>query len=306
MKFKGSYVALITPFKENGELDEYKIRELVNYHIENGTSGIVPCGTTGEAPTLTFSEHEKVIKIVVEEVKGRIQVIAGAGSNNTNRAIELTKYAKELGADAALSTCPYYNKPSQRGLYEHYKKIAEEAKFPIMLYNVPSRTGVNIESETVAKLAEIPEIVAIKEATGSLEQMIKIQDLCGDKIEILSGEDHLILPMLSIGAKGVVSVVANIMPKEMSDLIASFLNKDFDKAYKLHTDLYDVSRNMFIEGNPVTVKTAMKILGKVNNDDVRLPLLPSEENTYKKLEKLFNEKSYLSFLKEESDEKVQY
>ena len=167
MKFKGSYVALITPFKENGELDEYKIRELVNYHIENGTSGIVPCGTTGEAPTLTFSEHEKVIKIVVEEVKGRIQVIAGAGSNNTNRAIELTKYAKELGADAALSTCPYYNKPSQRGLYEHYKKIAEEAKFPIMLYNVPSRTGVNIESETVAKLAEIPEIVAIKEATGS-------------------------------------------------------------------------------------------------------------------------------------------
>ena len=293
MKFKGSYVALITPFKENGELDEYKIRELVNYHIENGTSGIVPCGTTGEAPTLTFSEHEKVIKIVVEEVKGRIQVIAGAGSNNTNRAIELTKYAKELGADAALSTCPYYNKPSQRGLYEHYKKIAEEAKFPIMLYNVPSRTGVNIESETVAKLAEIPEIVAIKEATGSLEHMIKIQDLCGDKIEILSGEDHLILPMLSIGAKGVVSVVANIMPKEMSDLIASFLNKDFDKAYKLHTDLYDVSRNMFIEGNPVTVKTAMKILGKVNNDDVRLPLLPSEENTYKKLEKLFKEKGII-------------
>ena len=242
---------------------------------------------------MTFSEHEKVIKIVVEEVKGRIQVIAGAGSNNTNRAIELTKYAKELGADAALSTCPYYNKPSQRGLYEHYKKIAEEAKFPIMLYNVPSRTGVNIESETVAKLAEIPEIVAIKEATGSLEQMIKIQDLCGDKIEILSGEDHLILPMLSIGAKGVVSVVANIMPKEMSDLIASFLNKDFDKAYKLHTDLYDVSRNMFIEGNPVTVKTAMKILGKVNNDDVRLPLLPSEENTYKKLEKLFKEKGII-------------
>ncbi|RRD39535.1 4-hydroxy-tetrahydrodipicolinate synthase [Leptotrichia sp. OH3620_COT-345] len=293
MKFEGSYVALITPFKESGELDEEKIRELVNYHIENGTAGIVPCGTTGEAPTLTFTEHEKVIKIVVEEVKGRIQVIAGAGSNNTQRAIELTKYAKELGADAALSTCPYYNKPSQRGLYEHYKKIAEEAKFPVMLYNVPGRTGVNIEAETVAKLAEIPEIVAIKEATGSLEQMIKIQDLCGDKIEILSGEDHLILPMLSIGAKGVVSVVANIMPQEMSNLIYSFLNKDFDKAYKLHTDLYDVSRNMFIEGNPVTVKTAMKILGKIKNDNVRLPLLPSEEETQKKLEKLFKEKGII-------------
>ena len=293
MKFEGSYVALITPFKDNGELDEDKIRELVNYHIENGTAGIVPCGTTGEAPTLTFTEHEKVIKIVVEEVRGRIQVIAGAGSNNTDRAVELTKYAKRLGADAALSTCPYYNKPSQRGLYEHYKKIAEEAGFPVMLYNVPGRTGVNIEAETVARLSEIPEIVAIKEATGSLEQMIRIQDLCGDRIEILSGEDHLILPMLSIGAKGVVSVVANIMPQEMGSLISSFLNKDFDKTYKLHTDLYDVSRNMFIEGNPVTVKTAMKILGMMDNDNVRLPLLPSEDKTYRKLENLFREKGIL-------------
>ena len=294
MKFEGSYVALITPFKNNGtELDEDKLRELVNYHIENGTAGIVPCGTTGEAPTLTFTEHEKVIKIVVEEVRGRIQVIAGAGSNNTDRAVELTKYAKRLGADAALSTCPYYNKPSQRGLYEHYKKIAEEAGFPVMLYNVPGRTGVNIEAETVARLSEIPEIVAIKEATGSLEQMIRIQDLCGDRIEILSGEDHLILPMLSIGAKGVVSVVANIMPQEMGSLISSFLNKDFDKAYKLHTDLYDVSRNMFIEGNPVTVKTAMKILGMMDNDNVRLPLLPSEDKTYRKLENLFREKGIL-------------
>ena len=293
MKFEGSYVALITPFKENGEVDEDKIRELVNYHIENGTSGIVPCGTTGEAPTLTFSEHEKVIKIVVEEVKGRIKVIAGAGSNNTDRAIELTKYAKKLGADAALSTCPYYNKPTQRGLYEHYRKIAEEAKFPIMLYNVPGRTGTNIEAETVARLAEIPEIVAIKEATGSLEQMIKIQDLCGDKIEILSGEDHLILPMLSIGAKGVVSVVANIMPREMSELISSFLNREFEKAYNLHTKLYEVSRNMFIEGNPVTVKAAMNILGQIDNDLVRLPLVSCEEKTVDKLTKLFKQKGII-------------
>ena len=293
MKFEGSYVALITPFKENGEVDEDKIRELVNYHIENGTSGIVPCGTTGEAPTLTFSEHEKVIKIVVEEVKGRIKVIAGAGSNNTDRAIELTKYAKKLGADAALSTCPYYNKPTQRGLYEHYRKIAEEAKFPIMLYNVPGRTGTNIEAETVARLAEIPEIVAIKEATGSLEQMIKIQDLCGDKIEILSGEDHLILPMLSIGAKGVVSVVANIMPREMSELISSFLNREFEKAYNLHTKLYEVSRNMFIEGNPVTVKAAMNILGQIDNDLVRLPLVSAEQKTKDKLTKFFKERNII-------------
>ena len=293
MKFEGSYVALITPFKENGEVDEDKIRELVNYHIENGTAGIVPCGTTGEAPTLTFSEHEKVIKVVGEEVKGRIKVIAGAGSNNTDRAIELTKYAKKLGADAALSTCPYYNKPTQRGLYEHYRKIAEEAKFPIMLYNVPGRTGTNIEAETVARLAEIPEIVAIKEATGSLEQMIKIQDLCGDKIEILSGEDHLILPMLSIGAKGVVSVVANIMPREMSELISSFLNREFEKAYNLHTKLYEVSRNMFIEGNPVTVKAAMNILGQIDNDLVRLPLVSAEQKTKDKLTKFFKERSII-------------
>lgn len=293
MKFEGSYVALITPFTATGELDEDKLRELVNWHIENGTAGIVPCGTTGEAPTLTFAEHEKVIKIVVEEVKGRIQVIAGAGSNNTNRAVELTKYAKELGADAALSTCPYYNKPSQRGLYEHYKKIAEDSKFPIMLYNVPGRTGTNIEAETIARLAEIPEIVAVKEATGSLEQMIKIQDLCGDKIEILSGEDHLILPMLSIGAKGVVSVIANIMPQEMSDLISSFLNREYEKAFELHKNLYDLSRNMFIEGNPVTVKTAMKILGRLNNDDVRLPLVNSGQKTHDKLVRLFKEKGIL-------------
>ena len=293
MKFEGSYVALITPFKSNGEVDEDKIRELVNYHIENGTAGIVPCGTTGEAPTLTFSEHEKVIKIVVEEVRGRIQVVAGAGSNNTDRAIELTKYAKELGADAALSTCPYYNKPSQRGIYEHYKKIAEEGKFPVMLYNVPGRTGVNIEAETVARLAEFPEIVAIKEATESIEQMIRIQDLCGDKIEILSGEDHLILPMLSIGAKGVVSVVANIMPKEMKELIEAFLKQEYKKAYKLHTELYDVSRNMFIEGNPVTVKTAMKILGKIDNDIVRLPLVSCEEKTVDKLTKMFKQKGII-------------
>ena len=293
MKFEGSYVALITPFKENGEVDEEKIRELVNYHIENGTAGIVPCGTTGEAPTLTFSEHEKVIKIVVEEVKGRIKVIAGAGSNNTDRAVELTKYAKELGADAALSTCPYYNKPTQRGLYEHYKKIAEESKFPVILYNVPGRTGINIEAETVARLAEISEIVAIKEATGSLEQMIKIQDLCGDRIEILSGEDHLILPMLSIGAKGVVSVVANIIPKEMSDLIASFLNKEYEKAFELHTKLYEVSRNMFIEGNPVTVKAAMNILGQISNDSVRLPLVSAEQKTKDRLTKFFKERGII-------------
>ncbi len=293
MEFKGSYVALVTPFTKNNEVDEEKIRELVDFHINNGTNGIVPCGTTGEYPTLTHAEHERVIKIVVEEVKGRIQVIAGAGSNNTKRAIELTKYAKDLGADAALSTCPYYNKPTQRGIFEHYKAIANEAHFPIMLYNVPGRTGTNIEPETVEQLLQFEEIVAIKEATGSIEQMIKIKELCGDRIAILSGEDHLILPMLSIGATGVVSVVANIMPRDMADLIKAFETKNFNTAFDLHSKLYDVSRNMFIEGNPVTVKTAMKILGLVENDDVRLPLVSSEQKTIDKLIKLFQSKELI-------------
>ena len=293
MEFKGSYVALVTPFNKNNEVDEDKIRQLVNFHIDNGTSGIVPCGTTGEYPTLTHAEHERVVKIVVEEVRGRIQVIAGAGSNSTKRAIELTKYAKELGADAALSTCPYYNKPTQRGIFEHYKAIATEVKFPMMLYNVPSRTGTNIEPETVEQLLQFEEIVAIKEATGSIEQMIKIKELCGDRIAILSGEDHLILPMLSIGATGVVSVVANIMPRDMADLIKAFETKNFNTAFDLHSKLYDVSRNMFIEGNPVTVKTAMKILGLVENDDVRLPLVSSEQKTIDKLIKLFQSKELI-------------
>ncbi len=293
MEFKGSYVALVTPFTKNNEVDEDKIRELVDFHINNGTNGIVPCGTTGEYPTLTHAEHERVIKIVVEEVNGRIQVIAGAGSNNTKRAIELTKYAKDLGADAALSTCPYYNKPTQRGIFEHYKAIANEAHFPIMLYNVPGRTGTNIEPETVEQLLQFEEIVAIKEATGSIEQMIKIKELCGDRIAILSGEDHLILPMLSIGAKGVVSVVANIMPRDMANLIKAFEIKNFNMAFDLHSRLYDVSRNMFIEGNPVTVKTAMKILGQLDNDNVRLPLVSSEQKTVDKLMKLFQSKELM-------------
>ena len=293
MEFKGSYVALITPFTKDNEVDENKIRELVNFHIENGTSGIVPCGTTGEYPTLSHEEHERVIRIVIEEARGRIQVVAGAGSNDTKRAIELTKYAKELGADAALSTCPYYNKPSQRGIYEHYKTIAESTNFPLMLYNVPSRTGVNIEPETVLRLTDLKEVVAIKEATGSVEQMIKIQELCGDRIAILSGEDHVILPLLSIGAKGVVSVVANILPRVMSDLINAFENRAYDKAFELHSELYDISRNMFIEGNPVTIKAAMKILGLIDNDNVRLPLVSQEEKNNEKLRTLFKNKGIL-------------
>ena len=288
--FKGLGIALITPFTLDGKVDYKSLKRLLEYQLANGADFLCILATTGEAPCLTGQEKDELTAFIKDIVRGRIPILKYCGGNNTAAVVEEIKTTNWTGIDGILSICPYYNKPSQRGLYEHYKTIAKEAKFPVMLYNVPGRTGTNIEAETIAKLAELPEIVAVKEATGSLEQMIKIQDLCGDKIEILSGEDHLILPMLSIGAKGVVSVVANIMPQEMSDLISSFLNKNFDKAFELHTKLYDVSRNMFVEGNPVTVKAAMKILGKLDNDVVRLPLVAAEADTYGKLTKVFKEK----------------
>ena len=291
--FHGLGIALITPFKDDGSVDYDALVNLVKYQLDNGADFFCILATTGEAPCLTREEKDELTRVIKKVVNGRVPILKYCGGNNTAAVVDEIKTTDWSGIDGILSICPYYNKPSQRGIYEHYKKIAEEAKFPVMLYNVPGRTGVNIEAETVARLAEFPEIVAIKEATGSIEQMIRIQDLCGDKIEILSGEDHLILPMLSIGAKGVVSVVANIMPKEMKELIAAFLNQEYEKAYKLHTELYDVSRNMFIEGNPVTVKTAMKILGKIDNDIVRLPLVSCEEKTVDKLTKLFKQKGII-------------
>jgi len=283
MKFEGSYVALITPFTATGELDEDKLRELVNWHIENGTAGIVPCGTTGEAPTLTFAEHEKVIKIVVEEVKGRIQVIAGAGSNNTNRAVELTKYAKELGADAALSTCPYYNKPSQRGLYEHYKKIAEDSKFPIMLYNVPGRTGVNLQWDTTVRLAnDCENIIAIKEASGNLEQVDKIIQNKPNRFDVLSGDDALTFSMVASGAAGAISVIGNALPREFSKMIRLEFNGEYEPARTIHhrfAELYDL---LFVDGNPAGVKALLSEMGFIENV-LRLPLVPTRITTKQKM-----------------------
>ncbi|BDU50183.1 4-hydroxy-tetrahydrodipicolinate synthase [Haliovirga abyssi] len=270
--FKGSYVALVTPFKKDGTIDENKVRELVNYHIENGTSGISPCGTTGESPTLTYEEHKKMIKIVVEEAKGRIHILAGAGSNSTREAIEFTKFAKEVGADSVLSVCPYYNKPTQEGIYAHYEAISKEVDIPIVVYNVPGRSGVNILPETIAKLAELKNIKGVKEAGGSVDQVCEIIDLCGDKIDVLSGDDALTLPMLSVGAKGVVSVTANFMAKEVSDMIKYFENGEIKKAQELHKKLFRVHKTMFIETNPVPVKATMEMLGKISGD-VRLPLV---------------------------------
>lgn len=288
MFFKGSYVALVTPFKEDGNIDEEKIRELVNYHIENGTAGIVPCGTTGESPTLNYQEHKRVIEIVVKEAAGRVQVVAGAGSNSTKEAIELTKHAKDVGADAVLSIVPYYNKPGQEGMYAHFAKIASEVNIPIMLYNVPGRTGVKMEASTIARLAEIDNIKAVKEACGCVEQVSDIIKLCGDKIDVLSGDDTLLLPMLSVGAKGVVSVTANFMAKDVSDLIKSFEAGDIKTAQRLHYKLLEINKNMFIESNPVPVKAAMEMLGTIRGE-VRLPLTPLKEENSKLIRELLKE-----------------
>ena len=285
--FKGAYVALITPFKDDLSVDYEKLKELVEFQISNGIDGIVPCGTTGETPTLSDEEYYNIIKTVVDVANKRVKIIAGAGANSTEKAVKLTKICKELGADAVLSTCPYYNKPTQRGIVEHYKEIAKIG-IPVVLYNVPSRTGVNIQANTVEILSKIDNIVGIKEASGSLEQMIEIRLLVSPEFSVLSGEDHLIMPMSSIGCNGVISVTANILPKQVSQ----FYNSSNEEKYEIHKFLYEISRNLFIEGNPVTVKTAMEILGLANSY-VRLPLYKAEDKTYEKLKDVFKKKGLL-------------
>jgi 4-hydroxy-tetrahydrodipicolinate synthase len=278
--FKGSIVAIVTPFK-NGEIDEESLRELVEFQIENGTDGIVPCGTTGEASTLDYDEHDRVIEIVVQQAKKRVPVIAGTGSNSTKEAIEITEHAKKVGADGALLVTPYYNKPTQEGLYRHYKTVAESVALPQILYNVPGRTSVNMLPETVARLADIPNIVGIKEASGSLQQVSEVLSLCGDRIEVLSGDDFITFPIMACGGSGVISVTANIMPKEIAAMIDAFNAGDLEEARRLHLRLLRINNAMFIETNPTPVKTALGLMGKCD-DEVRLPLAPmSEANTSK-------------------------
>ena len=282
--FTGSIVAMVTPFK-NGAVDYDKLGELVDYHVENGTNAIIPCGTTGESPTLSHTEHGEVIGKVIETANGRIPVIAGTGSNNTSEAISLTRHAKEAGADGSLLITPYYNKPTQQGLYDHYKAILEEVDIPIIIYNVPSRTGVSISPETVARLSEFDNIVAIKEATGDIDQASQILTLCD--ITVLSGDDSLTLPIMSIGGKGVVSVLANILPREVSELTASIAKGDIKNSQKLHRSLFPLCKAMFIETNPIPVKTAMKLLGRLNGE-MRLPLSKMSDKHEEQLKEVLN------------------
>jgi len=280
--FKGSMVAIVTPFK-NGRLDEDKLTDLVNFHIKNKTSAIVPCGTTGESATLSLAEHERVIELVVQKANKRVPVIAGTGSNNTSEAIRLTKHAKEAGADASLLIVPYYNKPTQKGIYLHFKEIAENVDIPIVLYNISGRTAVNMLPETVARLAhEFKNIVGIKEASGNMEQMATIKRLCPDNFDLISGDDTLTLPLLAIGGAGVISVVANLVPQDVAKMVDEFEKGNLKKAQKIYFKLLPLIQSMFLETNPICVKTAMEVLGMCE-PGLRLPLCPMSEENFKKL-----------------------
>ncbi len=282
--FKGSIVAIVTPFK-NGKVDEKNLRDLIEFQIKNGTCGIVPCGTTGESATLSFEEHDRVIEITIEQTQKRVSVIAGTGSNSTEEAIMLTVHAAKAGADASLQVSPYYNRPTQKGLYEHFKAIADSVEIPIILYNIASRTGVNIEPETIAKLAsDCKNIVAVKEASGNLDQMSRIKQLCTEGFDLISGDDSLTLPVLSIGGTGIISVVANIVPADVAKLVREFEKGNLKEAQKLHYKLFPLIKALFIETNPIPVKTAMGLLGMCE-PDLRLPMCAISAENLEKLKK---------------------
>lgn len=270
--FKGSMVAIITPFKNNGlELDEKKLIELVKFQVENGTSVIVPCGTTGESATLSIEEHERVIDIVIDAAKPKAKVMAGTGSNNTAEAIELTAHAKKAGADAALIITPYYNKPTQEGVYRHFKALSDSVDIPLVAYNIASRTGVNITPDTMKRLSMLKNVIGVKEASGDLNQMSEIRNLCGKDFSLISGDDSLTLPVLSIGGCGVISVAANIIPKDVSDMVKAFMNNDLEKARSIHYKMLPLIKAMFFETNPIPVKTAMGMMGMIE-PSLRLPM----------------------------------
>jgi 4-hydroxy-tetrahydrodipicolinate synthase len=278
--FKGSIVAIVTPF-DNQKIDEGKLKELIEFQIANGTDGIVPCGTTGESATLTHEEHHQVIDFAIKVVDGRVPVIAGTGSNSTAESISLTKHAKAAGADGALLITPYYNRPTQKGLIAHFKAVAEAVDIPMIIYNVPSRTGVNMLPESIAELNTVPQIVGVKEASGSLQQITELITLC-PQLNVLSGDDFIVMPVLSVGGKGVISVVANVAPRLMADMVDAFEAGDFMRASQIQRDAFPLCQAMFLETNPIPVKTSLALMGKIKGD-LRLPLVGMSEGNLKKL-----------------------
>jgi len=269
--FQGSFVALVTPFR-NGRLDEAKVRELVELHASHGTDGIVPCGTTGESPTLSHDEHKRVVEVVIEAARGRLKVVAGTGSNSTAEAIDLTRHAERAGAAGALVVNPYYNKPTQDGLYRHFRAVAETVAIPILVYNIQSRTAVNVETGTLERLVrDVKNVLGVKEASGSLDQMSQVIAACGPDFSVLSGDDNLTLPLLAIGGHGVVSVIANILPRETAEMVHAALEGDWKRARDLHYRLFPLARAAFLETNPIPIKEAMAMAGMLE-PEFRLPM----------------------------------
>ncbi len=285
--FTGSIVAIVTPFRK-GKLDEKAFGDLIEWQIANGTNGIVPCGTTGESATLTHDEHHRVVKLAVEVARRRVPVIAGTGSNCTDEAISLTRHAKEDGADGALLITPYYNKPTQEGLYRHYKAVAEAVDIPQILYNIPGRTGVNMLPATVARLSVMKSIVGVKEGSGSVQQASEIVQTCGERITVLAGDDALTLPVMAVGGKGVITVTANVMPKEMAQLVRSFLDGRVEESRRIHFKLSPLFAALFYETNPIPIKEALGLMGQID-PELRLPLCPMGADTKAQLTRVMKD-----------------
>lgn len=289
--FTGSHVAIVTPFRK-GKVDERALGDLIEWQIARGTNGIVPCGTTGESATLSHEEHNRVIELTVEVVRRRVPVMAGTGSNSTDEAISLTKHAKEAGADAALLITPYYNKPTQEGLYRHYKAIAEAVDLPLVLYNIPGRTGVNMLPATIARLAVIQNIVGVKEGSGVIQQASDIVQTCGDRLTVLAGDDAMTLPMMAVGGRGVITVTANIAPTEMANMVKAFAAGNIEEARRIHFQLSPLFAALFYETNPIPVKEALGMMGKID-PELRLPLCPMGKDNRDRLMQVMKEGRFI-------------
>ena len=289
--FSGTFTALITPFK-NGEVDVEALEGLVEFQIEHGVGGLVPCGTTGETPALGEEEDRVVVETVVRVAAGRVPVIAGTGSNSTDMAIKYTKMAQEVGADGSLQVAPYYNKPTQEGLFRHFATIAENTDLPLILYNIPGRTSVTISAETMARLAEIPNVVGVKDSTLSMNMISDIKSGCGEEFDILSGDDPMTLPLIALGGVGVISVASNVAPGAVSDMVRALLEGDWERGRELHYELLPLFRALFVETNPIPVKTAASLLG-LCSDEMRLPMIPLSGENLRTLQRVMEETSHL-------------
>lgn len=290
---QGTITAIVTPFDLNGAVDEKSLRKLVNFQIENGISGIVPCGTTGESPTLSYEEHNRVIDITIQEARGRVPIIAGTGSNATDEAVALTKHAQESGADYSLQVAPYYNKPTQKGMYEHFITIADAVDIPLIIYNIPGRTGKNIETDTLLRMAEHKNIVGVKEASGNIPQMMDVIGQRPEGFAVLSGDDNLTLPLMALGGDGVISVASNIVPKQVSEMVNDALKGNWNEARRHHYRLLPFFKALFLETNPIPIKTALAMKGMLK-EIFRSPLCTMEPKHKEELEGILETLGILS------------